>query len=197
MAPESVDPISHDPVGEPEQVASGIHALDDFVIDENVDVAYLTTHIEQHHRARAAGSGDQRSHAQHHRGRALHPRVRRTVQHGLGRGDGDYGHIAYVATDDGETLQPRTGSCAPRMCCGSNSTLTPTAKTLGNKTGEVRCHTGSFAGPGRVVSARVERAEAYALRWSGHAPVSVEYRWTVALGRYRTRDHRGAHQLGR
>ena len=28
----------------------------------------------------------------------------------------------------------------------------------------------------RVGSARVERAEAYALRWSDHAPVTVEYR---------------------
>ena len=28
----------------------------------------------------------------------------------------------------------------------------------------------------RAVSARVERAEAYALRWSDHAPVTVEYR---------------------
>ena len=28
----------------------------------------------------------------------------------------------------------------------------------------------------RVVSARVKRAEACALRWSDHAPVSVEYR---------------------
>ena len=27
----------------------------------------------------------------------------------------------------------------------------------------------------RVVSARVERADAYALRWSDHAPVTVEY----------------------
>jgi exodeoxyribonuclease-3 len=28
----------------------------------------------------------------------------------------------------------------------------------------------------RVVEARVERADAYALRWSDHAPVTVEYR---------------------
>ena len=27
----------------------------------------------------------------------------------------------------------------------------------------------------RVVAARVERADAYALRWSDHAPVTVEY----------------------
>ena len=32
----------------------------------------------------------------------------------------------------------------------------------------------------RAVSARVERAEAYALRWSDHAPVTVEY--SPALG---------------
>jgi hypothetical protein len=30
-----------------------------------------------------------------------------------GRGDGDYGHVAYVATDGGETLQPPDGIVRP------------------------------------------------------------------------------------
>ena len=36
----------------------------------------------------------------------------------------------------------------------------------------------------RVVAARVERADAYALRWSDHAPVTVEYRGRARREKY-------------
>jgi len=52
----------------------------------------------------------------------------------------------------------------------------------------------------------VKRAEAYALRWSDHAPVSVEYGLDdgrfgfgggpAALGRHGTHEHGGTHQPG-
>jgi hypothetical protein len=41
----AVDPGSHTPVGEPEVVAADITA-DDFCVDENAGVAYLTTHTD-------------------------------------------------------------------------------------------------------------------------------------------------------
>ena len=98
----SVDPAAHTPVGEPHVVAYGITA-DDFCLDENAAVAYLTTHtantivrVPIHAGADAAATsvvaGD--------------PFTEQLVgpsSAAWARGPADYGRIAYVTTDGGHT----------------------------------------------------------------------------------------------
>ena len=98
----AVDPFSHEPVGQPEMVAGGF-AYDDFCIDENAGVAYLTTHVDNTlvrvpldpavpGAAPSIVAGD--------------PFTEQLVgpsSAAWARGPADYGDIAYVTTDGGYT----------------------------------------------------------------------------------------------
>jgi sugar lactone lactonase YvrE len=109
----AVDPVTHEPVAEPEFVTRAIHAVDDFCIDEDAGVAYLTTHIDNTVVRVPLDPGA--------------PRLGRTIVAGdpftdqligpssavWGRGRGDYGRVAYVTTDGGETLAPPDGVIRP------------------------------------------------------------------------------------
>ena len=96
----AVDPATRTPLGQPEVVAADITA-DDFCLDENAGVAYLTTHTDNSIVRVPIGSGGEGATTCVVAG-SLH-RTRRTLKRSLGRGPGDYGHIAYVTTDGGHT----------------------------------------------------------------------------------------------
>jgi hypothetical protein len=107
-----VDPATHEPAGEPELVASGTMA-DDFCIDENAGVAYVTTHRENtidrvplqpaaDNAPRVIVAGD--------------PFTTQCIgpsSAAWGRGPTDYGRVAYVSTDGGTTSPPPDGEVRP------------------------------------------------------------------------------------
>lgn len=103
-----VDPQTHEPAGEPEFVAGGIMA-DDFCIDENAGVAYVTTHRENTIDRVPLRAG------QHGVGRDIVAGETFTAQlvgpssAAWGRGPNDYGHLVYVTTDGGTTEPPPDG----------------------------------------------------------------------------------------
>jgi len=98
----AVDPATHMPMGEPDVVAADIPG-DDFCLDENAAVAYLTTHPDNtivrvpivpgaDGATRSVVAGD--------------PFTERLVgpsSASWARGPADYGRIAYVITDGGHT----------------------------------------------------------------------------------------------
>jgi hypothetical protein len=94
----AVNPLSHKPTGPPEVVAPGI-APDDFCLDEDAGVAYLTTHtgntivrVPLDGAATSVVAGD--------------PFTEQLVGPSSAvwaRGPGDYGRVAYVTTDGGYT----------------------------------------------------------------------------------------------
>ncbi|HYB39126.1 MAG TPA: hypothetical protein VEF72_27655 [Mycobacterium sp.] len=100
-----VDPQTHEPAGEPEFVAGGTMA-DDFCIDENAGVAYVTTHRENTIDRVPLRPGP------HGVGRDIVAGETFTAQLVgpssvvWGRGPNDYGHLAYVTTDGGTTEPP-------------------------------------------------------------------------------------------
>src|SRR5262249_50683203 len=103
-----VDAVTHEPAGEPEFVAGGTMA-DDFCIDENAGVAYVTTHRENtidrvplqpagDHAPRTIVAGD--------------PFTEQLIgpsSAAWARGTDDYGRLAFVTTDGGTTAQPPDG----------------------------------------------------------------------------------------
>lgn len=119
-----VDPRTYAPVGAPELVAEGIHAVDDFCLDEEADVAYITTHIDNtihrvplqpgHGPASAIVAGD--------------PFTDSLVGPSSivwGRSPGDYGRVAYITTDGGHAKPPADGIVRPaqvvRLAIGDGS----------------------------------------------------------------------------
>jgi sugar lactone lactonase YvrE len=98
----AVDPATHMPVGRPEVAAADITA-DDFCLDENVGVAYLTTHTDNTIvrvpiNARADGAT-----ASVVAGNPFNEQLVGPSSAAWARGPADYGHIAYVTTDGGHT----------------------------------------------------------------------------------------------
>jgi hypothetical protein len=100
-----VDPATHDPADLPEFVAGG-REWDDFLIDDEAGVAYVTTHRENTiDRVRLAHDGNRE-------GRTVvagDPFTDRLVGPSAGvwgRAEGDYGRVAYMATDGGTALPP-------------------------------------------------------------------------------------------
>jgi hypothetical protein len=103
-----VDPQTHEPAGQPEFVAGGTMA-DDFCIDENAGVAYVTTHRENTIDRVPLRPG------QHREGRDIVAGEPFTAQlvgpssAAWARGPHDYGRLAYVTTDGGTTQPPPDG----------------------------------------------------------------------------------------
>jgi len=105
----AVDPVTHEPAGEPEFVAGGTMA-DDFCIDENAGVAYVTTHRENTidripllpDAARTIVAGE-----------PFNEELIGPSSAAWGRGPNDYGRVAYVTTDGGTTAPPPDGKVRP------------------------------------------------------------------------------------
>jgi hypothetical protein len=99
-----VDLGTHEPAGPPELVAGGIKA-DDFCLDENAGVAYVTTHgrntIDRVPLA-PGGTGARQVVA----GEPFDERLVGPTSAVWGRRPGDYGRVVYVTTDGGVVAPP-------------------------------------------------------------------------------------------
>ena len=98
----AVDPATRTPLGQPEVVAADITA-DDFCLDENAAVAYLTTHTDNSIVRVAIGSGADGATRSVVAGEPFDEQLVGPSSAAWARGPADYGHIAYVTTDGGHT----------------------------------------------------------------------------------------------
>ena len=98
----SVDPAAHTPLGEPDVVASDIGA-DDFCLDENAAVAYLTTHTANTIVQMPINAGTDVATTSVVAGDPFNERFVGPSSVAWARGPADYGRIAYVTTDGGHT----------------------------------------------------------------------------------------------
>ncbi|MBV8677881.1 MAG: hypothetical protein JO355_12035 [Planctomycetaceae bacterium] len=107
-----IDSDTKAPVGPPEFVAGGTMS-DDFCIDENAGVAYVTTHREHtidRIVLRAAQDPPARDTVA---GNPFDDRLVGPSSAAWGRMPGDYGRVAYVTTDGGTTAPPPDGIIRP------------------------------------------------------------------------------------
>ena len=107
-----VDLDTHDPAGEPEFVAGG-GMFDDFCIDEDGGVAYVTTHRENTIDCvslETNGNSDMRHSVA---GEPLNEQLLGPSSGVWGRGPGEYGRVAYFTTDGGTTAPPPDGIVRP------------------------------------------------------------------------------------
>jgi hypothetical protein len=98
----AVDPASSTAVGRPEVVAGDI-AADDFCLDENAGVAYLTTHTGNTIVRVPIGLGAQGVTPQVVAGEPFTEQLVGPSSAAWARGASDYGRVAYVTTDGGHT----------------------------------------------------------------------------------------------
>jgi sugar lactone lactonase YvrE len=98
----AVDPATHTPAGQPEIVAADITA-DDFCLDENVSVAYLTTHTDNTIVRVPIHPGDDGVTRSVVAGDPFTEQLVGPSSAAWARGRTDYGRIAYVTTDGGHT----------------------------------------------------------------------------------------------
>jgi sugar lactone lactonase YvrE len=103
-----VDPQTHEPAGQPELVADGTMA-DDFCIDENAGVAYVTTHRENTIDRVPLRPGQHADSRDIVAGEPFTAQLVGPSSAAWGRGPQDYGHLAYVTTDGGTTQPPPDG----------------------------------------------------------------------------------------
>jgi hypothetical protein len=107
-----VDPATGEPADEPEFVAGGTMA-DDFCIDENAGVAYLTTHRENTIDRVPLRPGQHGAQRDIVAGEPFTQQLVGPSSVAWGRGPNDYGRVAYVTTDGGTTAPPPDGIVRP------------------------------------------------------------------------------------
>ncbi|HWS93055.1 MAG TPA: hypothetical protein VN306_11365 [Mycobacterium sp.] len=105
----AVDPVMHEPANEPEFVAGGTMD-DDFCIDEDAGVAYVTTHRENTIDCVPLRPDASRSCVV---GEPFTEQLIGPSSAAWGRGPTDYGRVAYVTTDGGTTAPPPDGKIRP------------------------------------------------------------------------------------
>ena len=129
-----VDSTTHAPAGAPELVASG-RMWDDFALDAQAGVAYVTTH-RQNTIERIALDPRSGQTKQIMAGDPFDTRVVGPSAVAWGRGPNDAGCVAYVTTDGGVTAPPPDGIVRPAQVlradfCGQGAasveTRAPTA----------------------------------------------------------------------
>jgi hypothetical protein len=108
----AVDPVTHEPAGEPEFVAGGTMA-DDFCIDEDAGVAFVTTHRENTIDRVPLEPADPSAPRMCVAGEPFTEQLIGPSSAAWGRGPGDYGRVAYVTTDGGTTAPPPDGRIRP------------------------------------------------------------------------------------
>jgi hypothetical protein len=104
----SVDPTTHAPASEPELVASGTMS-DDFCIDEDAGVAYVTTHRENTIDRVPLAPARPDAPRQIVAGDPFDEELVGPSSGVWGRDPGDYGRLAYFTTDGGTTAPPPDG----------------------------------------------------------------------------------------
>jgi hypothetical protein len=100
-----VDPISLEPTEEPQFVAGGRY-WDDFVLDEDAGVAYVTTHRENTIDRVVMGADANRSGFAVAAGAPFSEVLVGPSSGVWRRGPGDYGRVAYFTTDGGTAQSP-------------------------------------------------------------------------------------------
>jgi hypothetical protein len=98
----AVDPATHTPAGQPEVVAADITA-DDFCLDENAGVAYLTTHTDNTIVRVPIHPGADDATPRVVAGHPFDEQLVGPSSAAWARGPADYGRVAYVTTDGGHT----------------------------------------------------------------------------------------------
>jgi hypothetical protein len=108
----AVDPVTHVPAGKPEFVVGGTMA-DDFCIDEDAGVAYVTTHRENTIDRVPLEPADPGAPRMCVAGEPFTEQLIGPSSAAWGRGPGDCGRVAYVTTDGGTTAPPPDGRIRP------------------------------------------------------------------------------------
>ena len=108
----AVDPVTGEPAREPEFVAGGTMA-DDFCIDEDAGVAYVTTHRENTIDLVPLRPGNRDDPRISVAGEPFTEQLIGPSSAAWGRGPADYGRVAYVSTDGGTTAPPPDGKVRP------------------------------------------------------------------------------------
>ena len=103
-----VDPQTHEPAGEPEFVAGGTEA-DDFCLDEDAGVAYVTTHRENTIDRVPLEPGEFNAPRQSVAGNPFDEELIGPSSAAWGRHPGDYGRVAYFISDGGTASPPPGG----------------------------------------------------------------------------------------
>jgi hypothetical protein len=98
----AVDPVTYEPVGEPEVVAGDIGG-DDFCLDENARVGYVTTHTENTLLRVPLDADTGGAAPTVVAGDPFSEELVGPSSAAWARGSADYGHVAYVTTDGGHT----------------------------------------------------------------------------------------------
>lgn len=107
----AVNPDTYGPMGEPEYVGGGRMA-DDFCLDENAGMAYLTTHRENTI-DRVPLDPHSMQPSRPVAGDPLDTDLLGPSSIAWGRRPGEHGHVAYVTTDGGRTAPPPDGIVRP------------------------------------------------------------------------------------
>jgi hypothetical protein len=135
-----VDPGTHDPDGSPQLVTGGTTA-DDFCLDENAGLAYITTHQRNTiDRVPLAPGGTRQTVA----GDPFDEQLIGPSSAVWGRRPGDYGRIAYITTDGGLLAPPTDDLVRPARLLRAE---VPAAKTTGpdRRAGALTAATGAPA----------------------------------------------------
>lgn len=108
----AVDVATHEPIGEPEQLAD-VASVDDLCLDEDAGVVYLARHpdhvIERVPLAPGPSSLGRKSIA----GQPFNDKLIGPTSIDWGRGPDDYGRIAYITTDRGTVQLAPDGALRP------------------------------------------------------------------------------------
>ncbi len=109
-----MDPATLDPIGEPELVVAG-RMGDDFCIDEEAEVIYLTTHRQNTIDVVSMDPGLNSGFTQSVAGDPFTEELIGPSSGAWKRGPGDYGRVAYFITDGGTASPPQSGPTAAKL----------------------------------------------------------------------------------
>ena len=107
-----MDPTTHEAAGEPELVVAG-RMGDDFCIDEENSVIYLTTHRQNTIDVVSMDAGKNSGFTQTAAGDPFTEQLIGPSSGAWGRGPGEYGRLAYFITDGGTASPPPDGIARP------------------------------------------------------------------------------------
>ena len=110
----AVDPAAFEPAGEPELVLAG-RMGDDFCIDEDAGVVYLTTHRQNTIDRVSMDPGDNSGFADSVAGEPFDEQLIGPSSGAWGRAPGEYGAVAYFISDGGTASPPPDGPRAAKL----------------------------------------------------------------------------------